>query len=68
MTDNEYNFILEDRIAKIQSINQLYDLENNSYISYSGGKDSTILHYLIDLALPDNHIPRVYANTGIDIC
>lgn len=66
MTDNEYNFILEDRIAKIQSINQLYDLENNSYISYSGGKDSTILHYLIDLALPDNHIPRVYANTGIE--
>lgn len=64
MTDNE--FILEDRIAKIQAINNQYDLENNSYIAFSGGKDSTILHHLIDLALPNNKIPRVYANTGIE--
>ena len=64
MTENE--FILEDRIAKIQSINEQYDLEHNSYLSFSGGKDSVILSYLIDLALPNNHIPRIYANTGIE--
>ena len=64
MTD--YEFILQDRIAKIQAINEQYDLENNAYISFSGGKDSTILHYLIDMALPNNKIPRVYANTGIE--
>lgn len=63
---NEYNFLLSDRIQKIKSINDLYDLENNSYISFSGGKDSTVLHYLIDLALPNNKIPRVYINTGIE--
>ena len=63
---NENEFILEDRIAKIQSINQLYDLEHNSYISFSGGKDSCVLSKLIDLALPNNKIPRVYANTGIE--
>ena len=40
------------------------NLENNAYISFSGGKDSTILHYLIDLALPNNKIPRVFINTG----
>lgn len=64
MTD--YEFMLEDRIAKIRAINEQYDLEHNAYISFSGGKDSTILHYLIDMALPNNKIPRVFINTGIE--
>lgn len=64
MTENE--FLLQDRITKIKSINKLYNLENNAYISFSGGKDSTVLHHLIDEALPSNHIPRVYINTGIE--
>lgn len=64
MTD--FDFMLQDRIAKIQAINEQYDLEHNGYISFSGGKDSTILHYLIDIALPNNKIPRVYLNTGIE--
>ena len=59
-------FILFDRIEKIKQINAEYDLENTSYIAFSGGKDSTILHYLIDLALPNNNIPRVFINTGIE--
>lgn len=66
MTDNEFNFILEDRIAKIKSINEKFDLLNNSYIAFSGGKDSTVLHHLIDLALPKNNIKRVFINTGIE--
>lgn len=64
MTENE--FLLTDRIQKIKSINELYDLEHNGYISFSGGKDSTVLSRLIDEALPNNHIPRVYINTGIE--
>lgn len=64
MTENE--FLLADRIQKIKSINELYDLENNAYISFSGGKDSTVLSRLIDEALPNNNIPRVYLNTGIE--
>lgn len=63
---NDFDFLLEDRIAKIQAINKQYDLENNGYISFSGGKDSAVLHYLIDLALPNNKIPRVFINTGIE--
>lgn len=62
--DNE--LILFDRLEVIKSTNQKYDLENNSYLSFSGGKDSTILHYLIDMALPNNRIPRVFINTGIE--
>lgn len=63
---SDFELLLEDRIAKIQAINKEYDLENNAYISFSGGKDSTVLHYLIDLALPNNKIPRVFINTGIE--
>lgn len=66
MTDEEFEFILFDRIEKIKQINKEYDLENNAYIAFSGGKDSTVLHYLIDLALPNNKIPRVFSNTGIE--
>ena len=57
---------LFDRIEAIKTINKEYDLENNSYISFSGGKDSIILHNLIDMALPNNKIPRVFINTGIE--
>ena len=66
MKEEEYQFILFDRVEKIKQINKEYDLENNSYIAFSGGKDSTVLHYLIDIALPNNKIPRVYLNTGIE--
>ena len=63
---NDYELMLYDRIEAIKSANIKYDLENNAYLSFSGGKDSTLLHYLIDMALPDNKIPRVFINTGIE--
>lgn len=66
MNNEEYEFILLDRIAKIKAINEQYDLEHNSYIAFSGGKDSVVLSHLIDIALPDNKIPRLFSNTGIE--
>ena len=62
--DNE--FILMDRLQKIRQIINKYGAEN-FYISYSGGKDSNVLSTLADMALPDNTIPRVYADTGIEL-
>lgn len=64
MTENE--FILQDRVGFIKTAYDKYDLEKNSYISFSGGKDSTILHCLIDDAVPGNCIPRVFIDTGIE--
>lgn len=58
-------FLLQDRLQKIRQIIGKYG-EENFYISFSGGKDSTVLSALIDLAIPGNKIPRVYANTGIE--
>lgn len=62
----DYELLLFDRIEVIRSVNAQYNLENNAYLSFSGGKDSTVLHYLLDLAIPGNSIPRVYINTGIE--
>lgn len=64
MTENE--FLLQDRLQKIQQIIRQYG-EENFYISFSGGKDSTVLSALVDMALPNNQIPRVYADTGIEL-
>lgn len=59
------DFILYDRLEVIRKTINRYG-EENFYISFSGGKDSTVLHYLIDEALPNNKIPRVFINTGIE--
>ena len=61
--DNELT--LFDRLNVIRDIIRKHG-EDKFYISFSGGKDSTVLHYLIDEALPGNNIPRVYADTGIE--
>ena len=61
--DNE--LLLIDRIGVIKATIKKFG-EDKFYISYSGGKDSTVLSYLIDLAIPDNKIPRLYINTGIE--
>lgn len=66
MTDLEYEFILEDRIAKIQAINEQYDLEQFSYQAFSGGLDSCVTSRLLDVALPNNKIPRIFINTGVE--
>jgi len=63
MTENE--FILADRLGAIRDTIRKYG-EENFYISFSGGKDSTVVHHLVDMALPNNKIPRVFSNTGIE--
>lgn len=61
-----HEFLLQDRIQKIQQILNKYGIDNFS-MSFSGGRDSCVLSALLDLAFPGNKIPRVYANTGIDL-
>ena len=61
--DNE--LILFDRLNVIRDVIRLHG-ENKFYLSFSGGKDSTVLHYLLDEALPGNQIPRVFVDTGIE--
>lgn len=60
------NLILWDRLEVIKTTIQKYG-EENFYLSFSGGKDSTVVHYLLDMALPENKIERVFSNTGIEL-
>lgn len=62
--DNELT--LFDRLSVIRETDKKWGLRANAYLSFSGGKDSTILHYLLDEALPGNRIPRVFIDTGIE--
>lgn len=48
LMDNE--LLLVDRIGVIRDTINKYG-EDNFYLSFSGGKDSTILHYLIDMVV-----------------
>ena len=61
----EHEFTLFDRLEVIKKTIDKYG-EDNFYIAYSGGKDSTVVHHLVDMALPNNKIPRVFSNTGIE--
>ena len=57
--------MLIDRLGVIRDTIGKYG-EENFYISFSGGKDSTVLSRLVDMAIPGNKIPRVFVNTGIE--
>lgn len=65
-TSTTNGLLLYDRLIKITQIIEQYG-EENFYISYSGGKDSNVMHALFDMALPNNKIPRVYCDTGIEL-
>lgn len=60
------NAILKERISLIQRTMEDEGIEN-FFISWSGGKDSCVLSKLFDIAIPDNKIPRVWADTGLEL-
>ena len=57
---------LEAKIAKSQlRIREWYDYWNGQvYVSFSGGKDSTVLLHLVRSVYPD--VPAVFADTGLE--
>lgn len=63
--NEDHELTLMDRLGVIRDVVAKHG-EGNFYLSFSGGKDSTILHRLIDMAIPGNRIPRVYFDTGIE--
>lgn len=53
--------------ASARRIREWYQLhEGDVSVSYSGGKDSTVLSWLVDYAIPSNRIPRTFADTGLE--
>lgn len=65
---------LDTRITDaMHRIEELYnETDGKCYVSFSGGKDSTVLLALIKmceeiLTIPPNGIPAVFANTGVEL-
>lgn len=65
---------LDDRVTEAcHRIEELYhETDGKCYISFSGGKDSTVLLALEKMCeevytLPENAIPAVFCNTGIEM-
>ena len=65
---------LDLKITKaMERIEELYyQTEGKCYLSFSGGKDSTVILALIKMCeeiytLPKNAIPAVFSNTGIEL-
>lgn len=61
----DFELTLFDRLNVIKDTITNYG-DDKFYLSFSGGKDSTILHRMLDMAVPNNRIPRVFIDTGIE--
>lgn len=61
----DFELTLFDRLEVIRTVLKSVP-DERCYISFSGGKDSTILSRLVDEAIPNNKIKRVFCNTGLE--
>lgn len=67
MNNEEFEFTLFDRDVKLNELSKQYaDLLSKSCIAFSGGLDSCVVSKLIDIVFPNNNIPRIYKDTGIE--
>ena len=65
---------LDEKVTQAcHRIEELYnDTDGHCYVSFSGGKDSTVILALIKMCeevytIPPNAIPAVFVNTGIEL-
>lgn len=70
MTETDLDKKVRDACHRIEGL--YYETEGKCYVSFSGGKDSTVLLALIKLCeeiytIPPNAIPAVFSNTGIEL-
>lgn len=63
--NEDFELTLFDRLEMIRAVLQNVT-PDECYISFSGGKDSTVLSHLIDEAIPHNEYHRVFDDTGIE--
>lgn len=60
-----YNFITEEATVYIQSFNDKYDIED-MFVSFSGGKDSTVTSHLVNKALGTNKVLHIFGDTTLE--
>ena len=67
---NDLDKRITDACHRIEEL--YYETDGKCYVSFSGGKDSTVLLALIKMCeeiytIPENSIPAVFSNTGIEL-
>ncbi len=60
-----YNFIVEEAIVYIQSYREKYGIED-MFVSFSGGKDSTVTSHLVNTALGTNKVLHIFGDTTLE--
>lgn len=58
--------ILKERLDLIKRVDNERGIENFC-MSWSGGRDSCVMSELFDMAVQNNKIPRIYADTGLEL-
>lgn len=64
---NEYhlNAITDEAIEYIKSVSKKYDI-GSMFVSFSGGKDSTVVSNLVIKALGTESVPHIYGDTTLE--
>ena len=62
----DFELTLFDRVEMTKKLVEKAGGQSKVCVSFSGGKDSSVLSALLDLALPGNSIPRVFSDTGME--
>lgn len=62
---DRYNYINEEAIRFIQKYRDKYSIED-MMVSFSGGKDSTVVSHLVNKALGTNKILHVFGDTTLE--
>ncbi|MBR4003038.1 MAG: phosphoadenosine phosphosulfate reductase family protein [Clostridia bacterium] len=60
------DYITDEAIRFIKSESEKYDIKN-TMVSFSGGKDSTVVSDLVCRALPDKQIIHIFSDTTLEI-
>lgn len=62
---DRYNFINEEAVNYIQRYKEKYAIED-MMVSFSGGKDSTVVSHLVNKALGTNRVLHVFGDTTLE--
>ncbi len=62
---NRYNYITEEAVNYIQSYKSRYNIDD-MFVSFSGGKDSTVTSHLVNRALGTNKVLHIFGDTTLE--
>ena len=62
---NRFNYIVEEAVTYIQGYKDKYSLDD-MFVSFSGGKDSTVTSHLVNTAFGTNKVLHIFGDTTLE--